>query len=355
MHGVSSGPITDAPVLVTGASGFIASHIVRQLLEDGYRVRGTVRDPQLVEAEGHLTGLPGAEESLELVGADLLTPHAFDGPVAGCEYVIHTASPYVIHVEDPRRDLIDPALEGTVSILESCAAATAVKRLVLTSSAAAITDQADGHVNTEHDWNDRSSLTRNPYYYSKTLAERVAWDFMEVHQPRFDLVAINPFFVIGPSLVPGVNTSHTFFIAFTNGQLPGILAMDWPLVDVRDVARAHIRAMEKPGAHGRYVVAAESRTMRQVIDLLRSNGWGDRYRLPSIGLDRGPGVVLSRLAANFQPSGVRSYLKSQLGGRLRFDNSKARRELGIEFGNVDRTILDTMEDLERWGHLGRKR
>lgn len=160
---MNDAPVTDEPVLVTGASGFIASHIVKQLLASGYRVRGTVRDPAKAAAEGHLTGLPGAVERLELVQADLLAPHAFDEPADGCEYVIHTASPYVIDVDDPQRDLVDPAVKGTTSILESCLGAGGIQRVVLTSSMAAITDQADGHLNTEDDWNTRSSLTRNPY------------------------------------------------------------------------------------------------------------------------------------------------------------------------------------------------
>ncbi|MGH8871195.1 MAG: SDR family oxidoreductase [Acidimicrobiia bacterium] len=350
---MSSRPVTEAPVLVTGASGFVASHIVRQFLEDGYRVRGTVRNPDKTWAEGHLTGLAGATKGLELVQADLLAPNAFDEPVVGCEYVIHTASPYVIDVEDPQRDLVDPAVKGTTSVLEACLAVGSIRRVVLTSSVAAITDQADGHLNTENDWNSRSSLTRNPYYYAKTLAERAAWDFVETREPPFDLVVINPFYVIGPSLVPGVNTSHTFFTGFTNGRLPAVLAIEWPFVDVRDVAKAHVLAMEDPAASGRYIVAAESRTMRQVIDLLRANGWSDRYRLPRMSLDRGVGVALSRLAVGFQPPGTRSYMKNHLGGRMRFDNSKARDGLGLVFRDVDQTILETMDDLERWGHLGK--
>jgi dihydroflavonol-4-reductase len=349
------GPITGSPVLVTGASGFIASHIVHQLLEGGYRVRGTVRDPGKARAEGHLTGLTGAPERLELTGADLLAPGAFENAVRDCEYVIHTASPYALDVADPQMDLVEPAVRGTISVLESCRESHSLRRVILTSSVAAITDRADGHVNTERDWNTRSSLTRNPYYYSKTLAEQAAWQFMEAEKPRFDLVVINPFFVIGPSLVPGINTSQTSLIGLTNGQIPAVMALDWPLVDVRDVALAHIRAMENPAVAGRYIVAAETRTMRQVVDLLRARGWGARYKLPSIGLDNSVGVALSRLAVRFQSSGTGDYMRSHLGGEMRFDNSKARRELGIEFRDVDQTILVTMDDLERWGHLGKRR
>jgi dihydroflavonol-4-reductase len=352
---MTADPVTGSPVLVTGASGFIASHIVQQLLEGGYRVRGTVRDPVKTRAEGHLTGLPGARERLELATADLLTPDAFDDAVRECEYVIHTASPYAIDVADPQRDLVDPAVRGTISLLESCQGADSLKRVILTSSVAAITDQADGHLNTESDWNTRSSLTRNPYYYSKTLAEQAAWQFIHAGELEFDLVVINPFFVIGPSLVPGINISHTSLIGLTNGSIPAVLALQWPFVDVRDVARAHIVAMENPAARGRYIVAAETRTMRQAIELLRANGWGDRYKLPTIGLDNAVGVALTRFAAGFQAPGTRDYMRNHLGGEMRFDNAKARRELGLHFRDVDQTILDTMDDLERWGHLGKKR
>ncbi len=348
-------PITTSPVVVTGATGFIASHIVDRLLEAGYRVRGTVRDPNKVRSDGYLTSLPGAAERLELVPADLLAKDVFDEAVIGSEYVIHTASPYLLDVDDPQRDLVEPAVRGTLSILEACISAPGLKRVVITSSGAAITDHADGHVNTEADWNTTSTLTHNPYYYSKTLAERAAWTFMEEQSPDFDLVVLNPFSVIGPSLVPSVNTSHTPFIGLTNGRLPGLLALDWPLVDVRDVALAHIRAMEIPEAEGRYLIATATRSMRQVVELLRANGWDQRYRLPTMSLDRGAGAVAARFAANFQRSGTRSYLKAHLGGSMRFDHSKAMRELGIEFRDVDQTVLDTMEDLERWGHLGRRK
>jgi dihydroflavonol-4-reductase len=345
--------VTAAPVLVTGATGFIASHIVDQLLGKGYRVRGTVRDPG--KADGHLTAMAGAGDGLELVRADLREPGSFVTAVEGCEFVIHTASPYLVDVDDPSRDLVEPALAGTLSVLEACLAEPSITRVILTSSGAAITDEADGRIHTEADWNTRSSLTRNPYYYSKTVAERAAWDLMETRRPRFRLVALNPFFVIGPSLAPGVNTSHISLIALTNGNMPGIIGLEWPLVDVRDVAAAHVLAMEVPGASGRYLLAAGSRTVRQVVELLRSRGWGERYRLPSIGLDGRLGVAVTRLGARFQPPGTRAYLETHLGGQMRFDNTRARTELGLEFRDVDQTILDAMEDLERWGHLGKKR
>jgi dihydroflavonol-4-reductase len=192
-------------VTVTGAAGFIAAHVVRELLERGYRVRGTVRRLKQPAELAHLTGLPGAAERLTLVEADLMTPGAFDAAVQGATYVLHTASPYTLDVKDPARDLVDPARRGTENVLEAAARAGGVRRVVVTSSMAAITDEPGGdHVLTEADWNVKSSLTRNPYYHSKTVAERAAWTFMDERKPAFDLVVVNPFVVIGPSLSPGL-------------------------------------------------------------------------------------------------------------------------------------------------------
>jgi dihydroflavonol-4-reductase len=336
-------------VLVTGATGFIASHIVSQLLAAGHRVRGTVRDPGKPEAVAHLRSLSGAGERLSLVAADLVASGAFDAHVAGCDVVMHTASPYVLSVRDPQRDLVDPALQGTLSVLEACQKVPGVRRVVLTSSMAAITDEPDGRVLTEADWNEKSSLTRNPYYYSKTVAERAAWRFRDERRPAWDLVAINPFLVIGPSMTRAVNTSNQVFVDLLHGRYPAIMGLAWGLVDVRDVAAAHLRAMEVPGASGRYLCAAETRTMREVATLLARNGYG--ARLPRFSLDSALGNQVARLASWFQPRGVGQYLRTHLGRVPRFDHGRCERELGLRFRPVETSILDTLADLARWGHV----
>ena len=178
-------PITTAPVLVTGATGFVAAEIIKQLLGADYRVRGTTRDVARSEVDGHLASLPGADQRLELLEADLLDPGAFDAAVVGCEYVMHIASPFVLDVEDPQRDLVDPAVNGTRSVLESVSRAGGVRRVVLTSSFAAMSGAPKEGV-----WNDVSSLDSGPYAYSKTMAERAAWDFMDDDDRSFDLVVI---------------------------------------------------------------------------------------------------------------------------------------------------------------------
>jgi len=345
-------PITSAPVLVTGASGFIASRIVELLLAKGYRVRGTVRSLKKERELAALRTLAGAAERLELVEADLNAAGAFDAPAGGCEHVIHTASPYSLDAADPQRDLVDPAVNGTRNVLGACHRARTVVRVVLTSSMAAITDEPPAdHVLTEQDWNTQSSLERNPYYYSKTLAERAAWTFVDQEKPRFDLIVINPFLVIGPSLVPGLNVSNRIFVDLLKGTYPGILSLTWGLVDVRDVAEAHVRAMETPAAHGRYICAGDSASMRVIVNLLNRRGWGDGRKLPWIGLDNPIGDAVVRLASLLQSKGVRSYLLTHIGRVPRCDTSKIQRELGMRFRPVEESVLDTMDDLRRWGHI----
>lgn len=340
-----------SPVLVTGATGFIGAEITRQLLERGYRVRGTTRNRAVAVAAGHLTALPGAEERLDLVEADLLVPGSFDSATAGCEYVLHVSSPFALDVDDPQIDLVDPAVLGTVSLL-TASAASGVKRVVITSSIAALSDEPDGTRLDESRWNTASSLERNPYYYAKTTSERAAWAFVAEEQPQLDLVSILPAGVLGPSLVPHRSQSAQNLISLVDGSWPAIASFPWWIVDVRDVAAAHIAAIETGAASGRYIAGAGEMTMREVVSHLKSAGWGDRYRLPSLPFDNRIGTALLRAAIRFQQPGTRSWLRSHIGGVYNGDNTKIRMELGIEFRDPRETLLDAMADLERWGHLG---
>ncbi len=343
-------PITNRPVCVTGATGFIAAHVVRELLERGYAVRGTVRRAQSPAVDA-LRALPHAAERLQLVEADLRNAMDWPPAIDGCAYVLHTASPYALNAKDPEADLVRPAVDGTRHVLEACAAAGTVTRVVLTSSMAAITDEPDRrHVLTEADWNERSSLTRNPYYYSKTLAERAAWHFVRDRHPGFDLVVINPFMVIGPSLTPAVNTSNQVFVDLVRGVYPMIMGLTWGFVDVRDVALAHVLAMETAGASGRYLCANETRSLRELVGILRERNLPGA-KLPRLGFDNPIGSVLVRLMSYTRPSGVGSYLRTHVGRVPRFSHEKIVRELGLTFRPLTDTIRDTIADLEKWGHL----
>ena len=324
--------ITNKPVCVTGASGFIASHIVRELLEQGYLVKGTVRkEPKFYP---FLLELPGAAERLELVQADLLAVGSYDQIIKGCEYVFHTASPYKVNVKNPQTDLVDPAVIGTETILESCMKSNSVKRLIFTSSITAITDEPDSSKTfTEKDWNTMSSLDRQPYHYSKTLAEREAWDFIMRKKPAFDLVVINPVLVVGPSLTPSLNTSNQIIRDIIKGVYPCIMDLNWGLVDVRDVAKAHILAMATESAKGRYLCTAETMHMRDLVALLKSSGF-EKYPLPKLDLSGKAGTILMKILSFSQPKDTGMYIRINVGRTLRLDNSKIRRDLALSFRSV---------------------
>ncbi len=168
-------------ILVSGATGFIAAHTIEQLLANGNHVTGTVRNPDDTARTSHLTRMDGAA-NLTLVAADLTANDPFSA-YTDVDVILHMASPYVMNVKDAQRDLVDPAVQGTVSMLQAAARSPRVKRVVLTSSMAAVTDEPDGRVLTEADWNTKSTLTRNPYYFSKTQAERAAWDSWNAKSP----------------------------------------------------------------------------------------------------------------------------------------------------------------------------
>jgi dihydroflavonol-4-reductase len=340
-------------VCVTGAAGFIASHIVQLLLGRGYRVRGTVRALARKRDWEHLRSIPGAAERLSLHEASLGLPGSFNEAVAGAECVIHTASPYVLDVPDPQLDLVDPAVNGTRNVLEACAETPGVRRVVYTSSMAALTDEPDPlRPLSEDDWNTKSTLTRNPYYLSKTLAERAAWEFVERRWPAFDLVAIHPFFVIGPSLGPRLNGTNKIFVDFLKGEYPAIMRLWWGFVDVRDVALAHVLAMDKSVPRGRYMCAASpALTMREVVNQIRRAGYETNYKLPRWALDSPLGDWIVKLGSYFRSRGEGSYLRTHVGRNLLYDTGRIRARMGIAFRPVEQTIVDTLRDLERWGHI----
>jgi len=297
----------------------------------------------------------GATDRLKFYSGDLNVDGSFDEAIEGCHYVMHTASPYVLTVEDPQTELIDPAVNGTLTVLKSSFKYN-VKRVILTSSMAAITDHPVKKY-TEDDWNDESSLKRNPYYYSKVLAERAAWDFVKEKEDKgedcFKLVVINPFVVIGPSLSnESVNTSNGIFKSLLTGGYPAIMELAWGFVDVRDVAMSHILAMEKEDANGRYICANQTLTMKEVVALLKEHY--PNYKLPKTDLSCGFGTGVVKIMSNFQEKGVKDFLKTNLGCHTDFDNTKIKNGLGIEFKELNQTIMDTVEYLLNSGFVERK-
>jgi dihydroflavonol-4-reductase len=173
-------------------------------------------------------------------------------------------------------------------------------------------------------------------------------------KPLFDLVAINPFMVVGPSLTSALNTSNQIFVDLLKGTYPGILNLTWGFVDVRDVADAHVRALDTPLAHGRYLCAGDTLSMRGLVTLLTQKGYAG-YKLPKRPLDTSSGNLLVRLLSFTQSPGVGSYLRSHVGRVPKYDTSKIRTDLGISFRPVEETVVETLKDLDRWGHLPARR
>nr|QFQ61501.1 dihydroflavonol 4-reductase [Dryopteris erythrosora] len=260
-----------ALVCVTGGNGFIASWLIKRLLERGYTVRATVRDPGNLRKIAHLQNLPHASERLELVKADLLNEGSFDTAVEGCEGVFHVASPVNFVPDNPEEDLIIPAIEGTLNVLNACAKSNCLKRVVLTSSMAAVSTQTlakSGFIVDESCWSDPDYCKeRNRWYaLSKLLAEQRAWEFAK--EKGLDLVVLNPGFIAGRPLQDSLDVATEEVLNFLTGQdsLTKDSAFAW--VGVKDVVEAHILALEVPMASGRYICAEQvmdAPTLLQVL------------------------------------------------------------------------------------------
>ncbi|CAN4123163.1 unnamed protein product [Withania somnifera] len=259
-------------VCVTGASGYIASWLVKFLLQRGYTVKATVRDPNDSKKTEHLTSLDGAKERLHLFKANLLEEGAFDAVVDGCEGVFHTASPFYLGAKDPQEELIDPAVKGTLNVLGSVAKTPSVRRVVLTSSVAAVAFNGKPRtpevVVDETWWSDPDFCRESQLWYvlSKTLAEDAAWKF--VKERAFDMVTINPAMVIGPLLQPTLNTSCAAILQLLNGaETYPNSTLGW--VNVKDVALAHVLAFENPSANGRYLMVESVAHYSEMVKILR--------------------------------------------------------------------------------------
>lgn len=245
-------------VLVTGATGYIASELVAQLLDKGYVVKATARN---LEKAAFLLQLPGGDR-VRLVHLDLLgEDEDFLAAIEGCDAVFHTASPLT---GDSEEAIVTPAVNGVNSVLLACSKTPSVKTVVLTSSVAAIEPQPDPLMKNETMWSDPDEQRANrgmAYALSKTLAERAAWDFMDLEARHFRLVTVLPSMVFGPSRLPGKeSTSSLGFLRdwFVKGRETCCpwYPEGWPhghfsMVDVRDVCAQHIACLEQPEATGR--------------------------------------------------------------------------------------------------------
>lgn len=335
------------PVLVTGATGYVAGWVVKRLLDEGLTVHATVRNLNDKSKLQYLASLPeNSPGTLKFFEADLLKNGSYDEAMQDCEIVFHTASPFSLNVKNARKQLLEPALNGTRNVLESVNRTRSVRRVVLTSSVAAMygdnADLADlpGRIITEDAWNTSSSEKHQPYSYSKVIAEREAWNIQK-SSSRWDLVVINPSFVLGPGISPtGTSESQKLMLQIGNGSFKsGLPDFAIGMVDVRDVAEAHFQAAFNPAANGRYITSGHNADFLTIATTL-SKKYGNAFPLPNKTLPRFLLMILGPLM------GLKyKMLRRNIGIPFMADNSKIRNELGITFRSLEETITDHFQQM----------
>ena len=336
-----------ATVLVTGGSGFIGSHCILQLLAAGHAVRTTVRNLSREADVRAMLNEGGADrgDQVTFAAADLSSDAGWSEAVAGCEFVLHVASPFPPTAPKHEDELIVPARAGALRVLRA-SRDHGVKRVVLTSSFAAI---GYGHPErstpfTELDWTDPAKDV-SAYVKSKTLAERAAWDFIAKEGDGLELAVINPVVVLGPLLGRDFSTSIVLVKRMLDGAMPGCPKLHFGIVDVRDVADHHIRAMTNPAARGERFLSVAGDFMRliNVATTLRQGLGEAAKKVPARELPN----WMVRLAA-LRDSGVKQFVP-ELGKVRNATNEKSRRLLGWSPRSPEDAIMATGESLLRLG------
>jgi nucleoside-diphosphate-sugar epimerase len=343
--------------LVTGGSGYVAGHLVALLLKEGYQVHTTVRN---LSRPDKMVGLKGLQsqypDHLKVFEADLLKAGSFVEAMRGCEVVFHVASPFFLpeQIKDGRKELLEPALEGTRNVLGSVDACETVRRVVFTSTVGAIfgdyadVAKMDGGILSEKYFNTSSTLENNPYHYSKVMAEKEAWSICQ-RQGRWTMVAVNPGLILGPTLTPSSDSGSLFLL---NELLKGYFFYGVPrfyftYVDVRDVALAHLRAAEREAASGRYIIAEkEMISFLDMARLIRPHHprplFIPRHRVPDVAVRiLGPFFGLTQ-----------DYIRKHLGIHFKVDNERSITELGLVYRPLSETLADHYQSWSQWQRSG---
>jgi dihydroflavonol-4-reductase len=337
-------------VLVTGGSGFIGAHCILQLLSAGYRVRTTVRSLTREPDVRAMLKVGGAEPggALSFAAADLMSDDGWAPAVAGCDFVLHVASPFPPGVPKHEDDLIVPAREGALRLLRAARDA-GVKRVVLTSSFAAIGygQEITERPFSEENWTNPEGSNVSAYVKSKTLAERAAWDFIGREGGALELSVVNPVGVFGPVLGPDYSTSILLVQRLMDGAMPGCPRLSFGVVDVRDVADLHLRAMTNPAANGErfLAVAGDFLTIQEIARILKSRMGQAGGRIPTRLLPD----WLVRLVSLADKSVA--LIVPELGKSKNGTNEKSRRLLGWAPRSNEDSVVATAESMLRLGLL----
>ncbi len=332
-------------VAVTGIGGFLGRHIAAHLLCAGFEVRGTLRSMKKAQPiEAAIRSVDAtAQGKLSFVAADLTADAGWDAAFAGADYVIHAASPFPSRVPSHEDELILPAREGTLRVLRAAKNA-GVTRVVLTSSIGAISYGPGRAPFTESGWTDVNGPLATPYYKSKTLAERAAWEF--ARESGLELVVVNPGMILGPILGAETGTSVGVVQNLMKGRYPVMPDFRVPIVDVRDAAQAHVLAMTVPAAAGeRFIIAGEALSIKDIARVLKRDFPAYGKKLPKFVLP----TWLAGLASRFDP-GLKLII-GELGRDARVSNEKAKRVLGWAPRPEDEAIRASAESLIAAGRV----
>ncbi|MFT3722844.1 MAG: aldehyde reductase [Hyphomonadaceae bacterium] len=327
-------------VLVTGGTGYVAGWVIVELLKGDYDVRATVRSLKRADGARAAVARGGVKtDRLAFVAADLTSDEGWDEAMKGVDYVLHVASPLGTGNEKGKDAFVGPAREGTLRVLRAAVKA-GVKRIVLTSSCGAATPVVMGKetVSDEMTWSDPSK--QEPYRRSKTLAEKAAWEFMEKEGGKTEFATVLPSGVFGPILTREGLGSVQFIQRIFDGRLPRIPNVGLNIIDVRDLATAHVQAMKAPGAAGqRLIISGDFMWMKEIAALLKA-------RLGARG-DKVPTKILPdwvvKAGAGFNPA--LNTLKPLLQRSHRFSSEKARRLIGLRTRPATETVVDCAESL----------
>jgi dihydroflavonol-4-reductase len=329
-------------VLVTGATGFIGLHCIHQLLNQGYAVNGSLRSPkrkdEIIEA---LKNKNTPIENLNLFVFNLTEDNGWDEGMQGCDYLLHIASPLSVKAYDDDF-FVKPAVAGVKRAFKF-AKKHNIKKVVLTSSVAAIieTDEEKEYFD-ENDWSDIDCREISSYAKSKTMAERAAWDFIKEHQNPFELAVINPALVTGPSLTGDLGESNKAIEMVVTGKMPVAIPMNFGFVDVRDVATAHILAMQNESSNGeRFALSEKDLSYKEIAKILRDNGF---KKAPRISVP----IWIAKFLANFNKE-LKITVPFMGKTRSLSKTSKAKDVLGWDPRPAEESIIDVANQIREMG------
>jgi dihydroflavonol-4-reductase len=339
---------SDTTVLVTGGTGFVGVHCILQLLSQGYKVKTTLRSPGRKNEVIEMLKYGGATsvENVSFVEADLAKDANWDAAVSGCEFVLHVASPIGLNVPKDENEMIVPAVEGTLRILRAAKQA-GVKRVVLTSSFAAVGySHKDPKAEiTEESWTNPKDRGLSAYLKSKTLAEMAAWEYIKKEGGALELAVVNPVAIFGPTLGPDMSSAFEMLKQVFDGKLKALPQISFGIVDVRDVADLHLRAMTNPAANGQrfLAIAGVPMSFYDIATLLK-NKMGDTAKNVTTKLLPNWQV---RVAALFSPAAKN--IAPQIGKIKAASNAKAKKLLGWMPRSNEEAILASAQSMVKFG------